>query len=205
MNLEKIKEYFIPDRILDIGANVGGWYNEAKSVFPEAYILSIEANEECEEILKTVNPNYKIALLAKDNEIYKYYKNKDVYSSTGNSIYKELTPHYTDDNTYFVEIQGVLLDDLLQGQELFDLIKMDVQGAELDIIKGGYFTCTEAKGILLEVALKEYNQGAPLYDEVIEYMKSIGFKQVEVLENLHYNGEIYHQDLLFINENIIHN
>lgn len=203
MNLNKITNYFIPYRILDIGANVGGWYRECKSYYPYSEILSIEANDECEEILKTVNPNYKIALLAKDNEIYKYYKNKDVYSSTGNSIYKELTPHYTDDNTYFVEIQGVLLDDLLLKQNPFDLIKMDVQGAELDIIKGGYFTCINAKGILLEVALKEYNQGAPLYDEVIDYMKSIGFKQVEVLENLPYNGEIYHQDLLFINENII--
>lgn len=205
MNLNKITDYFIPNNILDIGANTGGWYNECKLHFPHSNILSIEANDECEEILKTVNPNYKIALLAKDNEIYKYYKNKEVYSSTGNSIYKELTPHYTDNNTYFVEIPGTKLDDLLQGQNPFDLIKMDVQGAELDIIKGGYFICINAKGILLEVALKEYNQGAPLYDEVINYMKSIGFKQVEVLENLPYNGEIYHQDLLFINENIIHN
>ena len=75
MNLNKITNYFIPYRILDIGANVGGWYRECKSYYPYSEILSIEANDECEEILKTVNPNYKIALLAKDNEIYKYYKN----------------------------------------------------------------------------------------------------------------------------------
>jgi len=205
MNLEKIKEYFIPNRILDIGANTGGWFNEAKQIFPYSEILSIEANDECENVLKLTNPNYKIALLAKDNELYKFYKNREVYGSTGNSIYKELTPHYTDNNTYFVEIQGVLLDDLLLGQDPFDLIKMDVQGTELDIIKGGYFTCINAKGILLEVALKEYNQGSPLHDEIVDYMKSIGFKKAEILENLPYNGEIYHQDILFINENIIHN
>lgn len=208
MNLEKIKEYFIPDRILDIGANVGGWYNEAKSVFPEAYILSIEANEECEEVLKLTNPNYKIAFLAKDNEIYKFYKNKDVYGSTGNSIYKELSEHYTEENTYFDEKQGIMLDDGLNGLGIFsyfDLIKMDVQGAELDIIRGGINLCKGAKGILLEVALKEYNQGSPLHDEIVDYMKSIGFKKAEILDNLPYNGEIYHQDILFINENIIHN
>jgi len=186
MNLEKIKEYFIPFRILDIGANTGGWFREASQVFSNAYILSIEANEECEEVLKLTNPNYMIALLAKDNELYKFYKNRDVYGSTGNSIYKELSPHYTDENTFYDERPGILLDDILKGQDPFDLIKMDVQGTELDIIKGGYFTCTEAKGILLEVALKEYNQGSPLHDEIVDYMKSIGFKKAEILENLPY-------------------
>ena len=82
---------------------------------------------------------------------------------------------------------------------------MDVQGAELDIIRGGIKLCKKAKGILLEVALKEYNQNSPLYDEVVDYMNSIGFTKYEVLSDLPYNGEIYHQDILFINENIIHN
>lgn len=202
MNLEKIKEYFIPDRILDIGANTGGWFLEASQSFPGAYILSIEANEECEEVLKLTNPNYKISFLAKDNEKYKFYKNKDVYGSTGNSMYKELSEHYTEENTYFDEKQGVKLDDMMYNQAQFQLIKMDVQGAELDIIRGGINLCKGAKGILLEVALKEYNQGSPLHDEIVDYMKSIGFRKAEILADLPYNGEIYHQDILFINENI---
>lgn len=205
MNLEKIKEYFIPDRILDIGANTGGWFLEASHVFPGAYILSIEANEECEEVLKLTNPNYKIAFLAKDNEKYKFYKNKDVYGSTGNSMYKELSEHYTEENTYFDEKQGVMLDDMMYNQAQFDLIKMDIQGAELNVIRGGINLCKGAKGILLEVALKEYNQGSPLHDEIVDYMKSIGFKKAEILADLPYNGEIYHQDILFINEDIIRN
>jgi hypothetical protein len=82
---------------------------------------------------------------------------------------------------------------------------MDIQGAELDAIRGGMKLCKKAKGILLEVALKKYNYNSPLHDEVVEFMESIGFIKKETLTDLPYLGEIYHQDILFINENIIHN
>ena len=129
----------------------------------------------------------------------------DASTATGNSIYRELTPYYDNEATnLIVKKQGVMLDKLFPD-ETFDLIKMDIQGAELDAIRGGIKICKKAKGILLEVALKEYNSSSPLHDEVVEYMESIGFIKKEILTDLPYNGEIYHQDILFINENIIHN
>ena len=203
MQLEKIKEFIEPKRILDIGANVGGWYNECRSHFPSSYIFSIEANEECEEALKDTNPNYLIALLAKDNKEYDFYVN-NTYRSTGNSIYKELTEHYTEANTRIIKKQGTRLDDIFTD-EYFDLIKMDVQGAELDVIKGGSKLIRAAHGLILEVALKEYNEASPMYDEIITYLETIGFKQKSVLDDLMYNNEVYHQDIFFLNENIIRN
>jgi len=203
MQLDKIKEFIDPKRILDIGANAGGWYNECQPCFPDSYIFSIEANEECEDALKAVNPNYLIALLTKENKEYDYYVN-DTYRSTGNSIYKELTEHYTEANTRIVKKQGTRLDDIFTN-EYFDLIKMDVQGAELDIIKGGPKTIQASQGLILEVALKEYNESSPMYDEIVAYLENIGFKQKLVLDDLAYNNEIYHQDIFFLNENIIRN
>lgn len=203
MQLDKIKEFIEPKRILDIGANVGGWYNECRSHFPNSYIFSIEANEECEEALKSTNPNYLIALLTKDNKEYDYYVN-DTFQSTGNSIYKELTGHYTEANTRIVKKQGTRLDDIFTN-EYFDLIKMDVQGAELDIIKGGPKLIQAAHGLILEVALKEYNQSSPMHDEIVVYLETIGFKKKLILDDLMYNSEVYHQDIFFFNENIIRN
>ena len=203
MQLNKIKEFTEPKRILDIGANTGGWYNECRWYFPSSYIFSIEANEECEDALKVVNPNYLIALLTEENKEYDFYVN-DTYRSTGNSIYKELTEHYTEANTRIVKKQGTRLDDIFTD-EYFDLIKMDVQGAELDIIKGGPKTIQAAQGLILEVALKEYNESSPMYDEIVAYLETIGFKQKLILDNLIYNNEVYHQDIFFLNENIIRN
>ena len=204
MQLERVLEFFIPHRILDIGANIGGFYHLSKHHFPHSYVFSIEANEECEEELKAANSNYLIRMLAEENKEYDYYTN-GIPKSTGNSMYKELTEHYTNDNTKVVKKQGYRLDDLFPSTESFDLIKMDVQGAELDVIKGGLDLCSKAQGLILEIALKEYNQSSPMYDEIIQYLETIGFKQQLVLADLLYNNEIYHQDILFINENIIRN
>lgn len=203
MNLNILTNYFTPSSILDIGANMGHWALEAKQHFPDAYILSIEANINCENGLKINNPNYIIALLAAEDREYVYWEN-DHPTSTGNSIYLELTEHFTEDKRKEKILQGRTLNTILP-EHTFDLIKMDVQGAELDIIKGGLNIIKQAKGLILEVAHKEYNQGAPLHDEIVSYLESIGFRKAAILDDLWYKGEIYHQDILFLNENTLHN
>ena len=199
MKLYKVKDYFLPYRILDIGANIGQFHRLAKKTFPEAYIFSIEASPECEAFLKEVTSNYYIGLLAKDNSEYNFYTRKNDPTCTGNSTYRELTQFYSDDELKVLAQQGVKLDDLFEPGAEFELIKIDTQGSELDIISGGLELCQKAKGILLEVSLTQYNEGAPLYQEVLEYMDSIGFKAEIILDEARNHGA-HQQDILFINE-----
>ena len=197
MNLSKITNYFYPYRILDIGANVGQFHSLCKHYFPTSYIFSIEASNECESYLKQITDQYYIGLLAKDESDYKFYSLKNNPVNTGNSIYKELTEHYSDSNLDVVNKKGIKLDNLFESESEFDLIKIDTQGSELDIISGGIQLCNKAKGILLEVSLTQYNENSPLYDEVINFMDNIGFKKAEILdENIH--PIVHQQDILFI-------
>ena len=200
MNLYKIQEYFIPYRILDIGANIGQFHKLAQSVYPEAFIFSIEASPECEQALKEITPNYYIGLLAKDNSEYDFYSRKDAPTGTGNSIYRELTHFYSDDKLEILKQIGIKLDDLFEEGSEFDLVKIDTQGSELDIISGGLNLCRKAKGIILEVSLTQYNEGAPLYDEVISFMENLGFRKEIILDEARNHGS-HQQDILFINEN----
>ena len=202
MNLQTIANYFLPYRILDIGANVGQFHILAKQNFPSSFIFSIEANKECEIFLKAITDNYYIGMLAKDNFEYKFYKRKGDPTSTGNSFYKELTHFYSPDQLDIVRENGVMLDDLFEIESEFDLIKIDTQGSELDIITGGKNLCQKAKGILLEVSLTQYNENAPLYDEVIQYMENFGFKKTQILDESRNHGS-HQQDILFINEKFI--
>jgi FkbM family methyltransferase len=199
MNLYKISNYFYPYRILDIGANIGQFHQIAKQVYPDSYIFSIEASDECEYYLKQITDNYYIGLLTKDNSEYDFYSRKNDPTGTGNSIYRELTSFYSDEQVKIIKKQGIKLDDLFEPDSEFDLIKIDTQGSELDIIEGGINLCNKAKGILLEVSLTQYNENSPLYDEVISFMNNIGFKSKEILDEQR-NHNAHQQDILFINE-----
>lgn len=200
MDLYKIHTLFYPNMVLDIGANVGQFRLEFNKVYPQAYIFSIEASNECEPYLKEITNDYYIGLLARDNSQYSYYSRKDYPTGTGNSIYRELTHFYSEDKLEIVKKQGIKLDDLFEDHTEFDLIKIDTQGSELDIIEGGKNICSKAKAMLLEVSLTQYNENAPLFNDVINYMDNFGFYQKCILDESRNHGS-HQQDILFVNKN----
>ena len=201
MSLESIKKYFEPKSILDIGANVGQFYNEIKNIFPNSYYYLIEGSESCEVVLETFNVDYSICLLSDTEKEVDFYIRKNEPRCTGNSIYRENTSFYYDDQIIVEKKKNKTLSNLLNNQT-FDLIKIDVQGSEIDIINGGLDIIKEAKGILMEVSLMEYNQNAPTKDFVYEYMDNLGFKPVELIGNINHplTYELIQQDILFLNK-----
>ena len=201
MGLEKIKNYFEPKSILDIGANVGQFYNEIKGIFPDSYYYLIEGNDSCEVVLETLNVDYSICLLSDCEKEVDFYVRKHEPRCTGNSIYRENTSFYDDDQIIILKKQTKTLSSILNNQT-FDLIKIDVQGSEIDIINGGLDIIKEAKGILMEVSLMEYNQNSPTKDFVYKYMDNLGFKPVELIGNINHplTYELIQQDILFLNK-----
>jgi FkbM family methyltransferase len=201
MSLESIKKYFEPKSILDIGANVGQFYNEIKNIFPNSYYYLIEGSESCEVVLETLNVDYSICLLSDSEKEVDFYIRKNEPRCTGNSIYRENTSFYDDDQILIEKRQTKTLSNLLNNQ-IFDLIKIDVQGSEIDIINGGLDIIKETKGILMEISLIEYNQNSPTKDFVYEYMDNLGFKPVELIGNINHplTYELIQQDILFLNK-----
>ena len=86
----------------------------------------------------------------------------------------------------------------MPGQR-FDLIKMDVQGAELDIIQGSPGFIHNAKYLWLELQPHNYNIGAPSAGAVIGYLHQIGFEFVTLDEINTGNGVIMGMDAIFVN------
>jgi FkbM family methyltransferase len=203
MSLNKIKNYFEPKSILDIGANTGQFYREISQIFPDAYYFLIEGNDGCEIPLQSIGVDYSIAMLSDCEKLVNYYIRDGEPLCTGNSIYKENSAFYDEDKIIVVQKQTKTLPQIL-NDKLFDLIKIDVQGSELDIIKGGLDIIKSSKGVLMEVSLVEFNQGAPRKQEVVDFMKDIGFEFVEIIANI--NHPMFHtliqEDVLFLNKNI---
>lgn len=200
-NLKMIQNFFEPKRILDIGANHGQFYNQMKEIFPNSYYMLMEGNEHCERQLKSMNVDYKIALLSDKIKKVNFYIRKQEFTCTGNSIYREKSSFYDDDNNVIVEEKETTTLSNVLGECYFDLIKIDVQGSEIDIINGGLDIIKKAKGILMEVSLVEFNQGSPTSDYTIPFMENLGFLEHHVLGNLNHPVEhtLIQQDILFIN------
>ena len=181
------------ETVLDIGAHKGKWTQEFKKHYPNVKSLVIEANADHVENLKNVGP-YMLALLSKDNAEVDYYMCEDKNNTEGNGIYKENT------NVPFKSIKRrtTTLNSLLPGQK-FDLIKMDVQGAELDIIQGSPGFIHNAKYLWLELQPHNYNIGAPSAGKVIGYLHQIGFEMITIDEVNIGNGVIMGMDMIFVN------
>lgn len=201
MGLEKIKTYFEPKSILDIGANVGQFYNEIKNIFPNSYYYLIEGSESCEVVLETLNVDYSICLLSDIEKEVDFYIRKNEPRCTGNSIYRENTSFYDDDQIIIEKKQTQVLSNLFNNK-VFDLIKIDVQGSEIDIINGGLDIIKNAKGVIMEISLVEYNQNSPTKEFVYRYMESLGFIPIEHIGNITHpiTHDLIQQDILFLNK-----
>lgn len=183
---------FIPNAILDIGAYRGAWSQVIWHVWPHSKYLLIEADQENEPYLKDTGFDYKIALLAEEEKDYEFYKSQ-TGCGEGNSIYQESSIHK------FVptKVPGKKLSSIV-GDDIYDFIKIDCQGAESAIIRGSKEVIQRASFVQLECQILTYNQGAPLAMDVINLMDQLGFRLYDVTE-FHYNrfGLLVQADFLF--------
>ena len=179
----KIEKDFMPSRILDIGAWNGFWTKNVKPIWPDAYYTCIEAGQKHEKRLKEVTDDYHIAVLGDSDREIKMYLREIV---KGNK--KKIT--YTKGSTVFgifkdFEIRQMQTLDQLVGKDArFDLIKQDVQGAEIMIMQGAPDIFTRAKYVIQEVNLYKDEQfpNMPTVNDMDEYMFQLGFDNSEVIE-----------------------
>ncbi len=176
--LIKLKESgFEPTVIYDIGACVTHWTKFAKQLWPRAKFILFDAFAPAEFLYK--DHEYNIGLLSnEDNRIVKFYQND--LCPTGNSYYREIGlengKYYPEDK--YVELISKKLDTIVmeRGFPLPDLVKIDVQGAEIDLILGGLNTLNYAKRMIVELQKVDYNDGAPKADKSLPFIESLGWK-----------------------------
>jgi FkbM family methyltransferase len=170
-----------PHVIYDLGSCVMHWTDRARKVWGDANYCLVEAMEAVEDLYKETDVVYAISVLSDSIKEVEFYEN--TYDPGGNSYYKENTELSPRALELFPESSKSIrrantLDNIVKekGWSLPDLIKMDIQGAELDVLKGASETLKNCKHLILELQHVDYNQGAPKKDEVIEYLKSLGYK-----------------------------
>lgn len=175
---------FAPGVIYDIGAYRGGWTRLAGEVFPGAQFVLFEANgDHAPELAALGHPHVIAALGAVDGDRRAFHVPRagDV---TGASLYVENTAHYAASNLDLRALATVRLDTLVARERLAapHLVKIDVQGAELDVLAGAQETLRDTEALIVEVSLVDYNRNAPLIADAIAALDRAGFHCADICE-----------------------
>lgn len=188
---------FRPAGIVDVGAFRGDWTRMANRVFGTTPTLMVEAQPAMHSALASVHDDLPNAILAsaalgaRSGEEVSFY-----VMGSGSSM----LPESSDAAREEIKLVTHTLDEVA-GRYLPELsplfLKIDVQGAELHVLRGGRATLARAEVVQLEIALLQYNQGAPLLPEVIAFMAERDFTPIEVSGFSRLNGYLVQIDLLF--------
>jgi len=172
---------FRPARILDIGANIGVFAQLCHRIWPEAHVTCIEANESCKHQLELSADRTFITCLSDSVGTREFWLHDQDQWGTGNSYYRDKMPWYA--NAYAVPLKTTTLAALLPDEPPFQLIKLDTQGSELDIIRGGPEIIAQAELVVCEVSGPTvYNAGAAHRTEVEAELRKLGFGKPLELE-----------------------
>jgi FkbM family methyltransferase len=186
-----------PSVIYDIGANVGDWTREMLIHFPNANYQLFEANADNKSHIQEYN--HHILLLGdKEEENIPFYKIVNGYN-TGDSMYLEVSSAFQNNNYTLQYLKKQRLDTYIQQNNLPfpELVKIDVQGAELDVLKGMDSIIENVKHFIIEVSLHRWNKDAPMIEDIIAYMYNHSFYFVDIVDNHMINGYNFQIDILF--------
>lgn len=195
-----------PKKVVDIGANVGEFSSALYKHFPACQFYLVEANKNCEAYLRKLPFFYEIVALGREEAEADFYVENANPIATGASLKKENTVFYDEGKYYTEKLKIKTLDSRAYfGLDTIDLLKLDVQGSELDILIGGYNTLMRSDFVLLEASNIKYNKEAPLFDDILNYMTINGFNLIDVVEFMKMDtpiGPVIAQmDVLFRNAN----
>jgi len=179
--LQSLKdEGFYPKVAYDIGAACLAWTRAVTKLWPKCKVVCFDAHEPAAFLYKPYL-HYIGLLCDKDDEEKKFYTHEQYFG--GNSYYREVGSPAS--SVFFPESAGVMrkgytLDTIVSEYKfpLPDLVKIDLQGAEVDVFKGGVKTIAHAEHLLVELQQTLYNKGAPMASEAVTFIESHGWECV---------------------------
>jgi len=170
---------FRPGTIVDVGAYDGGWTETANRIWPQSRPVLIEPNLSKHKRLAALSEVlggefHGVLLGSACGETVSFH-----VMASGSSILSENSSAERTVETRTVTTLDSL-DLALHGEKNF--LKIDVQGYELEVMKGARHSLKAFEAVLLEVATIEINDGAPLLHDVITFMAERDFIPIEIFE-----------------------
>jgi FkbM family methyltransferase len=192
---------FVPNVVFDVG--VGPGTPELYEAFPDARLVLVEPLEEWGRHFEWVQGQRRTDTIfaaagSAPGEVEILVHRAPWCSSTLGGLRGE----EADGTRRSVPV--VRLDDIAQERDLVGpfVVKVDVEGAELDVMSGALEVLRATELVLLEVSLFEFIPGAPQFHDVVSWMHGHGFVVADLFDahNRLLDGALARMDVAFVQE-----
>jgi FkbM family methyltransferase len=198
--------------VVDIGANTGQFTLLSNQLLPDVQIYAFEPSPDCFKQLSTSTEHIS------NIHIFNFalgdcQEEKDFYQNSFSQASSLLVPTSTHDINYpfsmehqsIGKIQVRMLDSFASDVIITDnlLIKMDVQGYEDRVIRGGEKIICRASIVLVETSFVELYQSSPLFHDIYYVLVKLGFKFDGFIAQSRSNidGKMLWADAVFLKNN----
>lgn len=193
------------DHVIDVGANRGQFSLLIRMIDRPVPIFAVEPLPEAGGVFKKLfgeDPNIHLheGAVGAVEEKHIMHLAHDADSSSLYPVAQEQVEIFPGSRE--VSTREVAVSTLDQHGERWResnrlLMKIDVQGAELDVLKGAVGTLDRCVFVTVECSHTELYVGQPLYEEIASYLEEKGFSVAKRYNEKWHDGTLVQADYLF--------
>ena len=211
-DLLNIINFYNIDVVLDVGASWGSYAKTLRRFGYKKRIISFEPVDKTHSKLlqnsmkdaewqvhkKVIISNKNIKKLSIN--VSKDFDNSSVLNLS--KLHKE--NHKNSQYTHKEEVECDTLDNLINHYPLSKnlMLKIDVQGNEMDVLKSAINNLSKFKLIQIELSLQTLYEGQALYKEILNFMNEHNYDIWNIFPGYKkLNGQLFQFDAVFYNKN----
>lgn len=191
---------FRADLLIDVGVNEGTpWLYSA---FPHAEFLLVDPMRDLETILKTKPQNYRIvqAALGQRPDILTFTQQGGRSTLHEANIFDDVDdlygPSAPERQKSIYEVEVITLDDLLADDNRRFGLKIDAEGHELEILRGGRQALANCEFVVLETSIIQRFVDGSLVSEIFSELAESNFEFYNFLNTWRERPKFY--DMIFL-------
>jgi FkbM family methyltransferase len=169
--------------LIDVGANEGDFIRAATRLGKPSRVIAFEPHPVCQQILAALFASIpdgqliKAAAGAAPGEV-ELYCTGDTKTSSMLQPQPGIETSYANGDfavSQKLRVPVVRLDDVIAADALVGLLKIDVQGYEMEVLRGAPRTLCRTDALLIEVNYTPHYKGAAGFDDIHTFLADAGF------------------------------